>query len=46
MIETFSFGSYIIVYNGQIYNTKELTNELKRNDFEINTHSDTEVLLN
>ena len=45
MIETFSFGSYIIVYNGQIYNTKELTNELKRNDFEINTHSDTEVLL-
>ena len=45
MIETFSFGSYIIVYNGQIYNTKELTNELKGNNFEINTHSDTEVLL-
>ena len=45
MIETFSFGSYVIVYNGQIYNTKELTEELKKNDFEIKTHSDTEVLL-
>ena len=45
MIETFSFGSYVIVYNGQIYNTKELTDELKINNFEINTHSDTEVLL-
>ena len=45
MIETFSFGSYIIVYNGQIYNTKELTDELKINNFEIKTHSDTEVLL-
>lgn len=45
MIESFSFGSYVIVYNGQIYNTKELTKELKKNDFEIKTHSDTEVLL-
>lgn len=45
MIETFSFGSYVMVYNGQIYNTKELSIELKKNDFEIKTHSDTEVLL-
>lgn len=45
MIETFSFGSYILVYNGQLYNTKELTEELKKNDFEIKTRSDTEVLL-
>ena len=45
MIETFSFGSYVIVYNGQIYNTKELTDELKINNFEIKTLSDTEVLL-
>lgn len=45
MIETFSFGSYILVYNGQIYNTKELSKKLKKNDFEIKTHSDTEVLL-
>lgn len=45
MIETFSFGSYIIVYNGQIYNTKELSEELKKHDFEIKTRSDTEILL-
>ena len=45
MIETFSFGKYVIVYNGQIYNTKELKKILKENDFEINTHSDTEILL-
>ena len=45
MIETFSFGKYIIVYNGQIYNTKELCEILKENDFKINSHSDTEVLL-
>ncbi len=45
MIETFSFGKYIIVYNGQIYNTKELCKILKENNFKINSHSDTEVLL-
>ncbi len=45
MIETFSFGSYVLVYNGQIYNTKELTKILKENNFNINSHSDTEVLL-
>ena len=45
MIETFSFGSYVLVYNGQIYNTKELKKELEKNNFNINTHSDTEILL-
>ena len=45
MIETFSFGSYILVYNGQIYNARELTEILKENNFIINSHSDTEVLL-
>ena len=45
MIESFSFGKYIIVYNGQIYNTKELAKTLKQNNFTINSHSDTEVLL-
>ena len=24
MIEKYSYGEYVIVYNGQIYNTKEL----------------------
>ena len=45
MINTFSFGSYILVYNGQIYNTKELSETLKENGFTLNSHSDTEVLL-
>ena len=45
-IKKFSFGEYAIVYNGQIYNTKELRETLKENGFEFNTYSDTEVLLN
>lgn len=34
-----------IVYNGQIYNSKELRKTLEENGFTFNTHSDTEVLL-
>lgn len=45
MIEHYSYGDYIICYNGQIYNTKELKNTLIENGFELNTHSDTEILL-
>ena len=45
MIEKFSYGKYVIVYNGQIYNTKELRKILKENGFTFNGHSDTEVLL-
>lgn len=45
MIEHYSYGDYIICYNGQMYNTKELKNTLIENGFEINTHSDTEILL-
>ncbi len=45
MIEHYSYGDYIICYNGQIYNTKELKNILIENGFEIKTHSDTEILL-
>lgn len=45
MIEHYSYGDYIICYNGQIYNTKKLKNTLIENGFEINTHSDTEILL-
>lgn len=37
--------TYSIVYNGQLYNTTELKNELTQNGFEFKTHSDTEVLL-
>ena len=45
MIESYSYGDYVIVYNGQIYNTDELSKSLKENGFELNGHSDTEALL-
>lgn len=39
------FGKYTIVYNGEIYNTEELRNELKSFGYEFETHCDTEVIL-
>ncbi len=45
MVERFSLGEYAIVYNGQIYNTKELKNTLLENGFTFFGYSDTEVLL-
>ena len=45
MTERFMDNTYTIVYNGQIYNTKELRLELEKNGFVFNSHSDTEVLL-
>lgn len=36
---------YAIVYNGQLYNTKELREELSASGFTFTSHSDTEVLL-
>ena len=45
MIEKFSYGEYVIVYNGQIYNTKELKETLTLNGFEFKGHCDTEILL-
>lgn len=45
MIETFSFGEYVLCYNGQIYNTKELRKTLENNNFTFKGYSDTEVLL-
>ncbi len=38
-------NTYTIVYNGQLYNAKELKQELEESDFTFETHSDTEVLL-
>lgn len=35
---------YTIVYNGELYNTNEVRNELE-NDFKFETYSDTEVVL-
>jgi asparagine synthase (glutamine-hydrolysing) len=37
---------YIIVYNGEIYNYKELRDELKNLGYSFKTESDTEVLIN
>jgi len=36
---------YTIVYNGQLYNTADLRDELIENGFSFETYSDTEVLL-
>lgn len=45
MVEKYSFGEYVLVYNGQIYNFDEIKQSLISQGFEFNTHSDTEVLL-
>ncbi|CAB3901008.1 Asparagine synthetase [glutamine-hydrolyzing] 1 [Achromobacter insuavis] len=38
-------GRYLLVYNGEIYNYKELRRELQLAGFEFHSESDTEVLL-
>lgn len=38
-------NTYVIVYNGQIYNSSELRSILIQKGFEFKGHSDTEVLL-
>ena len=40
-----SYGTYTIVYNGELYNTSEIRNELIKNGSVFDTNSDTEVLL-
>lgn len=39
------FQNYVIVYNGEIYNYKEVRDALKQEGYEFNTVSDTEVIL-
>lgn len=41
-----NFNRYTIVYNGELYNTKELRKKLTDIGYEFETSSDTEVLLN
>ncbi len=38
-------GRYVLVYNGEIYNFRELRKDLEANGVSFNTRSDTEVLL-
>ena len=45
MVEKYSYSEYVICYNGQIYNTKELKETLEKNNFTFEGHCDTEVLL-
>lgn len=40
------YGSeYSIVYNGELYNTDDVRNQLRKKGFSFKTHSDTEVVL-
>ena len=39
------FGKYVIVYNGEIYNTDEVRIELEGFGYRFDTHCDTEVVL-
>lgn len=39
------FGKFVIVYNGEIYNTDEVRNELEGFGYKFDTHCDTEVVL-
>ncbi|MCC8072799.1 MAG: asparagine synthase (glutamine-hydrolyzing) [Clostridiales bacterium] len=39
------FGNYIIVYNGELYNTDEIRHELESLGHTFSTHCDTEVVL-
>lgn len=40
-----TFGKYTIVYNGEIYNTEEIRNELTAAGYSFDTHCDTEIIL-
>lgn len=39
------FGKYVIVYNGELYNTAEVRRELEAHGYEFETDCDTEVVL-
>ncbi len=39
------FGKYVIVYNGELYNTDEVRQELESYGYKFDTHCDTEVVL-
>ncbi|MCL8535273.1 asparagine synthase (glutamine-hydrolyzing) [Chryseobacterium gallinarum] len=43
--QPYSFGKYHIVFNGEIYNFKDIQTELEEIGYEFETTSDTEVLI-
>lgn len=45
MTAVFGDKKYVIVYNGELYNTEDLRTELKHKGFKFKGHSDTEVVL-
>lgn len=45
MQKTYNGKKYIIVYNGELYNTEEIRQRLKQLGFTFSSYSDTEVLL-
>ncbi len=46
MMREKSGNTYVLCYNGELYNTEELRTELLKSGYEFTGHSDTEVLLN
>ena len=45
MIRRYGDNTYVIVYNGELYNTEEIRRDLQSRGYIFRTHSDTEVLL-
>lgn len=45
MIKQTQHGEYILIYNGELYNTDDIRSELLKLGYSFDGHSDTEVLL-